>query len=176
MGVLMRNPSRDSGFGVVAIRITLEIDTLVFERAPQPLDEHVVLPAVATVHRDPDAGGGQRAGKGGPAELAALVRIEDLRSPGARQSLFERRAHTRVYFSIIPRPRVERWPQTFKDRILLDNYYLPGDPERQIRVQCQLCFKHASCELEQNGLRLNPASLHPLSTNNTRLWLSQSSR
>src|SRR5215468_3055764 len=78
--IVKLDPSGDSGFGLVAIRITLEIDVLVFERAPQPLDEHVVHPAPATVHRDPDAGGGQRAGEGGAGELAALVGIEAGRS------------------------------------------------------------------------------------------------
>jgi putative transposase len=28
--------------------------------------------------------------------------------------------------------KIERWHQTLKNRILLENYYLPGDPERQI--------------------------------------------
>ena len=28
--------------------------------------------------------------------------------------------------------KIERWHQTLKNRILLDNYYLPGDRERQI--------------------------------------------
>ena len=28
--------------------------------------------------------------------------------------------------------KIERWHQTMKNRVLLENYYLPGDPERQI--------------------------------------------
>jgi transposase InsO family protein len=28
--------------------------------------------------------------------------------------------------------KIERWHQTLKNHILLDNYYLPGDLERQI--------------------------------------------
>ena len=28
--------------------------------------------------------------------------------------------------------KIERWHQTLKNRVLLDNYYLPGDLERQI--------------------------------------------
>ena len=28
--------------------------------------------------------------------------------------------------------KIERWHQTLKNRILLENYYLPGDLERQI--------------------------------------------
>jgi putative transposase len=30
--------------------------------------------------------------------------------------------------------KIERWHQTLKNRILLENYYLPGDLERQIRA------------------------------------------
>ena len=30
------------------------------------------------------------------------------------------------------RRKIERWHRTLKSRILLDNYYLPGDRERQI--------------------------------------------
>src|SRR5271167_387056 len=31
-----------------------------------------------------------------------------------------------------PQGKIERWCQTLKNRILLDNHYLPGDLERQI--------------------------------------------
>jgi hypothetical protein len=31
-----------------------------------------------------------------------------------------------------PDPRIERWHQTMKNRILLENYYLPGDLEARI--------------------------------------------
>ena len=36
----------------------------------------------------------------------------------------------------IPRPRgkIERWHQTLKNRILLENYYLPGDLEAPINA------------------------------------------
>ena len=30
-------------------------------------------------------------------------------------------------------PKIERWHQTLKNRILLENYYLPGDLEAQNR-------------------------------------------
>ena len=31
-----------------------------------------------------------------------------------------------------PQGKIERWHQTLKNRILLENYFLPGDLERQI--------------------------------------------
>jgi len=30
--------------------------------------------------------------------------------------------------------KIERWHQTLKNRILLENYYLPGDLEKQVEV------------------------------------------
>ena len=41
---------------------------------------------------------------------------------------------TSVAPHITPRPRgkIERWHQTLKNRILLENYYLPGDLKQQI--------------------------------------------
>ncbi len=30
--------------------------------------------------------------------------------------------------------KIERWHQTLKNRILLENYYLPGDPEMQVET------------------------------------------
>lgn len=42
-------------------------------------------------------------------------------------------AHVRGRLAIRrPRARIERWHQTLKNRILLENYYLPGDLEAQI--------------------------------------------
>src|SRR6516162_1441407 len=67
--------------GLAAVGIALEIDLLVLERAPQPLDEHVVHPAPATIHRDAHAGSRQRAGEGSGSERAALVCVEDAPAP-----------------------------------------------------------------------------------------------
>src|SRR5258707_10460369 len=50
-----------------------QIDLLVFDAAPQPLDEHVVPPCSFAIHADRDAVAGERAGEGGAGELRALV-------------------------------------------------------------------------------------------------------
>jgi hypothetical protein len=34
---------------------------------------------------------------------------------------------------VCPNPKIERWPRTLKNRILLEKYYLPGDLEAQMR-------------------------------------------
>src|SRR5439155_9451011 len=48
---------------LAAVGVAFEVDVLVFQAAPQPLDEHVVDPAAPPVHRDADAGLRQHAGE-----------------------------------------------------------------------------------------------------------------
>ena len=55
----------------------VQIDVVVFERAPQALDEHVVDGSSHPVHRDCDAGVEQHAGERFGRELRALIRVED---------------------------------------------------------------------------------------------------
>src|SRR5258708_12519540 len=54
-----------------------QIYLLVFDAAPQPLDEHVVPPCSFAIHADRDAVAGERAGEGRAGELRALVGIAD---------------------------------------------------------------------------------------------------
>src|SRR5438477_12824901 len=89
--VVKIDPLSDAGFRLAAIAVAFEIDILVLERAPQPLDEHIVHPPAAAVHRDLDTGLGKPAGEGHAGELAALVGIEDLRLAMALKRLFEGR-------------------------------------------------------------------------------------
>jgi transposase InsO family protein len=42
--------------------------------------------------------------------------------------------HVRGTRHIIREGKIERWHQTLKNRILLENYYLPGDLENQIEA------------------------------------------
>ena len=49
-----------------------QIDLLVFDAAPQPLNEHVVPPGPFAVHADGDAVAGKQVGEGRPGELRAL--------------------------------------------------------------------------------------------------------
>src|SRR5262249_19788400 len=63
-GVVEGEPGRDASMGLTAVGVAFEVDILMLERAPQPLDEDVVHPAAAAVHRDANAGGRRRAGEG----------------------------------------------------------------------------------------------------------------
>ena len=67
----------------------MQIDGLVFERTPQPLDKDVGHAPAPAVHRDLDAGGLQAPGEGAARELAALVGVEDLRRAMAGQRVVE---------------------------------------------------------------------------------------
>src|SRR5215218_10943064 len=55
-----------------------QVDLLVFHRAPQPLDEHVVTPGAAAIHANADRLVLQHLREGCAGELAALVGVEDL--------------------------------------------------------------------------------------------------
>jgi hypothetical protein len=50
--VVKGDPLSESARGLAAVGVALEVDVLVLQRPPQPLDEHVVHPAAAAVHRD----------------------------------------------------------------------------------------------------------------------------
>ena len=70
----------------------VEVDLLVFEAAPQPLDEDVVHVAALAIPGDGDRMALQGVGEIVAGELAALVGIEDLRpaqafDPDARRRL-----------------------------------------------------------------------------------------
>ena len=71
--------------------------------------------------------------------------------------------------------KIERWHQTLKNRILLDNYFLPGDLERQISTFVEH-YNHVryheslsnltrptstSAEQTQSWLRVNVSSVQP---------------
>src|SRR5271156_5598484 len=67
-------PSADAGPRFAAVRIGFQVDLLIFDRAPQPLDEDVVHEAAAPVHRDRDPGRLQLSGERNAGELRALIR------------------------------------------------------------------------------------------------------
>jgi len=67
------------------VRTGFEMHLLVFERAPDPLDEHIVHPAAAAVHRDRDAGGRKPAREHRAGELRALVGVENIRRADLKQ-------------------------------------------------------------------------------------------
>src|SRR5207248_9210794 len=83
-------PSANTGLGFGHRRVGIEVDFLVFEAAPQPLDEDIVHAPAIAVHADGDPMSLEGGGEIVAGELAALVGIEDLRPAVARERFLER--------------------------------------------------------------------------------------
>ena len=88
--IVEAEPIADAGLGLGDCRISVEVDFLVFEAAPQPFDKDVVHAAALAVHADHDLMGLQNAGEVLAGELAALVGVEDLGPTVSRERFLER--------------------------------------------------------------------------------------
>src|SRR6516165_170102 len=88
--IVEAEPGADAGLGLSDRRISVEVDFLVFEAAPQPLDKDVVHAAALAVHADHDAVPLQSAGEIVAGELAGLVGIEDLGAAVSSERFLER--------------------------------------------------------------------------------------
>src|SRR5476649_1179873 len=78
------------GTGLADTVVSAQVDLLVFDRSPQPLDENVVAPGAATIHADRNRVLQQQPRERGAGELAALVGVENLRPPVSDKRLFYR--------------------------------------------------------------------------------------
>ena len=87
--VVKGEPFADHAVRDEAIGQLMQIDRLVFEQTPQPLDEDIVHAASPAVHRDRDVRALEHAGEVEAGELAALIGVEDFRFSvfGQRRSL-----------------------------------------------------------------------------------------
>jgi len=79
--IVETEPGANTGLGFGHCQISVKVDLLVFEAAPQPLDKDVVHAPAVAVHADHDPVPFQGAGKVVAGELAALIGIEDLGEP-----------------------------------------------------------------------------------------------
>src|SRR5439155_24550982 len=85
-GEVVADPA--SRLGYVVVRV--QVDLLVFQRAPQSLDEDVVTPAALAVHADLHAAFLEPVDEVVAGKLRALVGGEDLRPAVPMQRLVER--------------------------------------------------------------------------------------
>src|SRR5467141_238910 len=67
-----------------------QIDLLVFDAAPQPLNEHVVPPGPFAIHADGDVMAGKQTGERRARELRTLVGVEDFRPAMTSESILQR--------------------------------------------------------------------------------------
>ena len=79
--IVETEPGANTGLVLWPLSDKREVDLLVFEAAPQPLDKDVVHAPAVAVHADHDPVPFQGAGKVVAGELAALIGIEDLGEP-----------------------------------------------------------------------------------------------
>src|SRR5262245_31286233 len=96
----------DQSAGLADAVVGAQIHLLVLDAAPQPLDEHIVAPGAPAVHADGDPVFDQHASECRAGELAALVRVEDLRLAVMCQSMLQRLdAECRLHgYRYAPRP------------------------------------------------------------------------
>jgi len=89
---------------------------LVFDRAPQSLDENVVHETTAAVHRNRDACSLEPAGEGGAGELRALIGVKCFRRAVPRQRFVERRDATARIHGVRQAPGQNRPAGPIDDR------------------------------------------------------------
>jgi Protein of unknown function (DUF2699). len=87
--VVKGDPSADTCSGFRFGFIGVQVHVLVFERAPEAFNEHIVQPAATAVHGDADSIIPQDAREGKAGKLAALIGVEDIRRAMFRQGLFQ---------------------------------------------------------------------------------------
>ena len=84
------DPSTNPVPSVTSTREGVQVDALVFEGSPKPLNKDVVEEAPLAVHGDADPGLLQAVRPRPRRELAALVGIEDIRTAITGQSVLQR--------------------------------------------------------------------------------------
>jgi len=89
-GVVEADPGDQSLAEGGAGFIGVDVDAFVLQGSPQALDEDVVHPAASSVHADFYSGIPQYGRKSGAGKLASLIRVENLWTAEAGQSLFQR--------------------------------------------------------------------------------------
>ena len=90
LGVVEADPVVDDLFGLKAVGDLVQIDCLLLQGPPEPLDEGVVRIATAPIHRDFDISLRQRRDPACARVLAALIRIHDLGLAIFGESLLQR--------------------------------------------------------------------------------------
>jgi len=80
----------DRSAGLADTVVGPQVHLLVFETAPQPLDEDVVPPGAFAVHADRNVVVGEHTGEGLARELRTLIGVEGIRLAVMRQSILQR--------------------------------------------------------------------------------------
>ena len=89
-GIVEAEVTADRCAGLGDCVVGLQINFFVFDRSPQALDEHIITPRSFAIHADGDAGPEKNSGEAGTGELAALIRIENVRLTDTAQPIWVR--------------------------------------------------------------------------------------
>src|SRR5471032_2563219 len=81
----------DRSAGLANAVVGVQIHLLIFDAAPQSLDEDIVPPSPFAVHADRNVVVSEHTGEGQARELRALIRVEDLGLAVTSQSILQRR-------------------------------------------------------------------------------------
>jgi hypothetical protein len=79
--IIKAEVAADPSAGLGHRRVGVEVDLLIFHRAPEALHKHIVAPAALAVHADRNLLALEDAGEVDAGELAALIGVEDFRFP-----------------------------------------------------------------------------------------------
>src|SRR6516164_8121889 len=93
--VIEAEPGANAGLCLGDTGIGMQVDLLILQTAPQPLDEDVVHTAAFAIHADCDTAPIEHCDELGVGELAALVGVEDLR-PAVSGQRFLQGLHAEV--------------------------------------------------------------------------------
>ena len=91
LGVVIGDPPAKASLQFGTGLEGMEVDALVLQGSPEPLDEDVVHPPAPAVHADTHLGVAQHAGERETGELTALISIEDFGPPEPGQRFLQRR-------------------------------------------------------------------------------------
>src|ERR1700728_2366330 len=89
-GVVSAEVTSQRGPRFGTVRVGSQIDLLVLDAPPQPLDEHVVDPSTFAIHADRNAGALEHVDPLLAGKLRSLVGVEDLRYSELRDRLLKR--------------------------------------------------------------------------------------
>ncbi len=106
----------------------MEIDLLIFETLPQPLDKDIVPPPSGSIHADLNSMSPQKPGEFLAGELAALIRVENFWGTIAGDNL-QHRVHTEIRGQRIGEPpRQHPATRPVEDRAAIDEASFSSSP------------------------------------------------
>src|ERR1022692_119413 len=155
-GVVELDIARDLASGFAHRLVGVQVDLLVFERAPEALDEHVVAPAALAVHADLDALFFEPPGEVFAVELTALIGVEHLGPAVLAQSLVQCFDAERSVHGNRQPPSQHATAKPVDNRSQIDEAVRHGEwSKRQSVVELFLCLSSPNRTCTSQRIRLS---------------------